>query len=339
MKRIFRCIAAFLFLLYILFLPGRAESANASVYHNLRNYTVDDGLSSNHVYGIVQDSIGFIWFGTDNGLCRFDGCEFRSYTHTDGDRSSISSNNIRRLMLDSHGQIWLALDNGVDIYTPATDRFRHFDVRTSDGACVTGQTTEVIEDREGEIWIATVNSGLFRWNPVTECLTVYRHVPGDDTSIAQDYISTIYESKDGTIWIGTYSEGLCAFSKQTGCFTHYRKETDGRNCISDNSIDAITEDSYGTLWLGTVSSGLDRFDRSTGRFTNYDDRNGEGRLQRIHCLAERAPGELLVCANSGATLYRISESELRPIEDTEVPFMRTKCCNIFSFLYDREGNF
>lgn len=115
MKRIFRCIAAFLFLLYILFLPGRAESANASVYHNLRNYTVDDGLSSNHVYGIVQDSIGFIWFGTDNGLCRFDGCEFRSYTHTDGDRSSISSNNIRRLMLDSRGQIWLALDNGVDI--------------------------------------------------------------------------------------------------------------------------------------------------------------------------------------------------------------------------------
>ena len=339
MKRIFRCIAAFLFLFYILFLSERAESANASVYHNLRNYTVDDGLSSNHVYGIVQDSVGFIWFGTDNGLCRFDGCEFRCYTHTDGDRSSISSNNIRRLMLDSHGQIWLALDNGVDIYTPATDRFRHFDARTSDGACVTGQTTEVIEDREGEIWIATVNSGLFRWNPVTECLTVYRHVPGDDTSIAQDYISTIYESKDGTIWIGTYSEGLCAFSKQTGCFTHYRKETDGRNCISDNSIDAITEDSYGTLWLGTVSSGLDRFDRSTGRFTNYDDRNGEGRLQRIHCLAERAPGELLVCANSGATLYRISESELRPIEDTEVPFMRTKCCNIFSFLYDREGNF
>lgn len=151
MKRIFRCIAAFLFLFYILFLSERAESANASVYHNLRNYTVDDGLSSNHVYGIVQDSVGFIWFGTDNGLCRFDGCEFRCYTHTDGDRSSISSNNIRRLMLDSRGQIWLALDNGVDIYTPATDRFRHFDARTSDGACVTGQTTEVIEDREGEI--------------------------------------------------------------------------------------------------------------------------------------------------------------------------------------------
>ena len=76
MKRIFRCIAAFLFLFYILFLSERAESANASVYHNLRNYTVDDGLSSNHVYGIVQDSVGFIWFGTDNGLCRFDGCEF-----------------------------------------------------------------------------------------------------------------------------------------------------------------------------------------------------------------------------------------------------------------------
>ena len=150
MKRTFRCIAASLFLLYTLFLPGRAESANAPVYHNLRSYTVDDGLSSNHVYGIVQDSVGFIWFGTDNGLCRFDGREFRSYTHTDGDRSSISSNNIRRLMLDSRGQIWLALDNGVDIYTPATDRFRHFDAKTADGAFVAGQTTEVIEDRGGK---------------------------------------------------------------------------------------------------------------------------------------------------------------------------------------------
>lgn len=228
MKRIFRCIAAFLFLFYILFLSERAESANASVYHNLRNYTVDDGLSSNHVYGIVQDSVGFIWFGTDNGLCRFDGCEFRCYTHTDGDRSSISSNNIRRLMLDSHGQIWLALDNGVDIYTPATDRFRHFDARTSDGACVTGQTTEVIEDREGEIWIATVNSGLFRWNPVTECLTVYRHVPGDDTSIAQDYISTIYESKDEPYGLELTAKGCALFpSRQDASLITGRKQTDG----------------------------------------------------------------------------------------------------------------
>lgn len=228
MKRIFRCIAAFLFLLYILFLPGRAESANASVYHNLRNYTVDDGLSSNHVYGIVQDSIGFIWFGTDNGLCRFDGCEFRSYTHTDGDRSSISSNNIRRLMLDSRGQIWLALDNGVDIYTPAADRFRHFDARTSDGACVTGQTTEVIEDREGEIWIATVNSGLFRWNPVTECLTVYRHVPGDDTSIAQDYISTITKARMEPYGLELTAKGCALFpSRQDASLITGRKQTDG----------------------------------------------------------------------------------------------------------------
>ena len=147
MNRTFRRIALFLFPLFVSFLPGRTESANATVYHNLRNYTVDDGLSSNHVYGIVQDSVGFIWFGTDNGLCRFDGHEFRSYTHADGDRSSISSNNIRRMTLDSRGQIWLALDNGVDIYTPATDRFRHFDARTADGTSVTGQTTEVIEDR------------------------------------------------------------------------------------------------------------------------------------------------------------------------------------------------
>ena len=83
-------------------LPAAAEKVTA--YRDMSSYTVEDGLLSNSIYGIVQDSLGFIWFGTDNGLCRFDGNEFMSYTHDEMRPSgSISSNNIRRLMLDSRG--------------------------------------------------------------------------------------------------------------------------------------------------------------------------------------------------------------------------------------------
>ena len=93
-------------------------------YVHTRNYTVANGLSSNHVYGIIQDAYGFIWIGTNNGLCRFDGRDFRCYTHSEKDHASISSNNIRRLMLDSRDRIWISLDNGVDIYDTATDKLR-----------------------------------------------------------------------------------------------------------------------------------------------------------------------------------------------------------------------
>ena len=327
------------------FMPALARPASdqtlqrtvrVPAYMERKSYTVEDGLMSNSIYGIVQDSLGFIWFGTDNGLCRFDGIEFMTYTH-DEDRpsGSISSNSIRRLMMDSKGRIWISLDNGVDIYDPADGIFSHFNEETATGARVTGQTIEIIEDRDGEIWIATVNQGLFRWNPDTEELAVYRHDPSDMASIAQDYISTLYESSDGTIWVGTYSEGLDAFSKHTGRFSHYRKSRGG---ISDNSIDAITEDSYGNIWIGTVSSGLDRLERKTSTVTNFNDTDGTQYLQRIHYIEEIRSGELLVCSHAGAHLYNISEDGIRPAGENGSRFAVSDCGMIYSFLQDREGN-
>ncbi len=314
-----------------------SRTVRMPAYTERRNYTVEDGLLSNSIYGIVQDSLGFIWFGTDNGLCRFDGNEFMSYTYDEARPSgSISSNNIRRLMMDSRGRIWISLDNGVDIYDPFEGMFSHFSGMTEDGVKVTGQTIEIIEDRDGEIWIATVNQGLFRWNPDTEKLSVYRHDPTDASSIAQDYISILYESSDGTIWVGTYSEGLDAFSKNSGKFVHYRKSEGG---ISDNSIDAITEDSYGNIWIGTVSSGLDRLERATSTVTNFKDTDGGQYLQRIHYLEEIRPGELLVCSHSGARLYRISEDGIRSAAGSGSHFTMSDCGMVYSFLKDREGNF
>ncbi len=95
----------------------------AAVYTYSRSYTVENGLPSNAVYGIVQDRTGFIWFGTTNGLCRFDGHEFHTYQYSRQSRNTISSNSIRRIMIDSRNQIWISLDNGVDIYDPVTDTF------------------------------------------------------------------------------------------------------------------------------------------------------------------------------------------------------------------------
>lgn len=335
MNRIFHVLYYIVLLVVALSGPCMAaEKVKVPAYREMRSYTIADGLLSSSVYGIVQDSLGFIWFGTDNGLSRFDGRTFRNYVHDDSmAEGSISANNIRRLMLDSNGKIWISLEDGVDIYDPSRGCFSQFDAETDDGMKVEGQTIEIIEDRDGEIWIATVNSGLFRWNPHTGRLKVYRHSPDDPSSIAENYISTLYESRDGTIWIGTYSRGLDAFSKRTGKFVHCTM-TGEPGSLSDNSVDAITEDSAGYLWIGTVGSGIDRYDRKAGTFTNFNSQ----RLQRIHYLEETVPGELLVCSHSGAALYRMSDDSLVPVEDADSLFTRTDCRNVYTCLRDREGN-
>lgn len=212
-------------------------------YSYSRTYSVQEGMASNQVYGIVQDDAGFIWFGTNNGLSRFDGTRFRNYRTGSG--SSLSGDSILDLEIDDRGCIWLTLDDGVDIYDPDIDDFHHFDVRTADGVSVAGRTIKVMQDSEGEIWISTVEQGLFRYTPATGGLTLYRHDPDDEHSISQNYISVVYESSDGTIWLGTYDQGLCAFSKSTGRFTRYKAGPGG---LSDNSIDALTEDSNGNIF-------------------------------------------------------------------------------------------
>ncbi len=323
-----------LFVIFLTFLALHPMLSDAHrAYSYSRTYSVQEGMASNQVYGIVQDDAGFIWFGTNNGLSRFDGTRFRNYRTGSG--SSLSGDSILDLEIDDRGCIWLTLDNGVDIYDPDIDDFHHFDVRTADGVSVAGRTIKVMQDSEGEIWISTVEQGLFRYTPATGGLTLYRHDPDDEHSISQNYISVVYESSDGTIWLGTYDQGLCAFSKSTGRFTRYKAGPGG---LSDNSIDALTEDSNGNIWIGTVNSGVDCLDRRTGTFTNQNAWKQEGLLHRVHYLTEIAPGELLVCSNAGATVFKIVENRLCPKQKDNSSFSGGRNRNVYACLRDRDGN-
>lgn len=323
-----------LFVIVLTVLMLRPACAGAHrVYTYSRSFTVQEGVASNQIYGIVQDASGFIWFGTNNGLSRFDGTRFLNYRTGSG--NNLSGDSILDLEIDDRGCIWLTLDNGVDIYDPDLDDFRHFDARTADGISVRGRTIKVVQDSDGEIWISTVEQGLFRYSPASETLTLYRHDPNDEHSIAQNYISVIYESSDGTIWLGTYDQGLCSFSKTTDRFTRYRACPGG---LSDNSIDALTEDSNGNLWIGTVNSGIDCLDRRTGTFTHIDNRKETNLLHRIHYLAEIAPGELLVCSRGGASVFRIVENRLALKEHDGSSFSGGKNRNVYTCLRDRDGN-
>lgn len=269
-------------------------------------YTMNDGLSSNRIYSIVQDSCGFIWFGTDDGLNRFDGIRFKCYRFPQILGESTGSS-VRKIFIDSKKRMWVGLDSGIVIYNPYKDCFEVFDARTSEGEKVESQVTDIIEDQEHNIWIATFGKGLFKYS-LTERgkLSVYR--AGNDGPI-QNQIMALCEDSRGNIWVGGYSEGISRYNRRTKQFVHYTKEN---SSLSDNAIQSIIEDSHGNIWIGTFQQGLDMFDSQEDTFINYNDNSSGQLLYHIHDLLEYAPGMLLVASDNGANYFDTESKAIIP---------------------------
>lgn len=297
-----------------------------------RKYTIDDGLSSNRVYSIVQDTIGFVWFGTNNGLNRFDGINFKKYYYSEAE-GSISSNSIRKLIIDKRNRMWIALDNGLDIYNPRTDSFSHFSACTDDGEQVNTRVLDIIEDRDGLIWIATNGAGLYCYSPETERLRVWKHTPDDARSIPQDVVVTLLEDSRGRIWLGTYNQGLSYYSKAEDTFNSYHRNNKPSS-IPDNSIQRIFEDTYGNLWIGTFQNGLALYNYTSDSFTTFTDK--ENFLYHIQDIIEYSPGQLLVSSDNGIAVFNISEGKVMPREELALRLTGNSNKFIYSLYKDRE---
>ncbi|MGH2645807.1 MAG: ligand-binding sensor domain-containing protein, partial [Chitinophagaceae bacterium] len=110
-------------LLIVFILPLHAQQTN----FKFTNYTINSGLSDGMVSSITQDSQGFMWFGTEDGLDRFDGYEFHNFHHDPFDSSTLSDNTITALMTDSRGELWIGtLNGGLNLFDAAHNRFLHF---------------------------------------------------------------------------------------------------------------------------------------------------------------------------------------------------------------------
>ena len=300
-----------------------------------RLYTMENGLSSNRVHCIVQDSLGFIWFGTNDGLNRFDGMDFRKYYYTDGnDGSSMSSNSVRWLMIGSDNRMWIALDNGIDIYDPHSGSFSRFKARTGSGETVSDRVLRIAEDADGEIWIGTMTGGLFRYTPSEDRLQVYRHDADDPSSISQNSIAALFVDSEGVVWAATYDQGVCAFSKKTGKFTVYREGSGG---LSSDQVQCIYEDGNGYLWFGTYASGIDRFDRRSRTFANWHDSRPGSLLHHIHDIISCNPGELLVTSDHGAGIFRTDDGKLCTGMERSPTQLPVENKLIYKAFMDREG--
>jgi diguanylate cyclase (GGDEF)-like protein len=236
-----------------------------------------DGLPNASVSSIAQDALGFLWFGTQGGLVRYDGYSFKLFAHEPFDTASLPHDLVQTIFLDG-GALWAGTYGGLSRLDLKTERFLSYanDPEREDSLS-NDVVTCISRDAKGSLWVGTL-SGLNRLDEATGKFRRFRHDPADPASLPADVVRAIKVDRDGRLWIGTSGGGLARFDYARQGFVSYRKGV--ANGVSDGSIlsdyvMAIDQDSSGRIWVGSWYGGLSLFDPVSGRFENHpvaDDR-------------------------------------------------------------------
>ena len=249
-----RRMKALLFV-WLLALAACGAPASAAPAPTLRfeHLNVEDGLAQETVLAIAQDRDGFMWFGTQNGLSRFDGYRFINFRNNIGDPTTLGSNFIRVLHVDGRGRLWIGTDGGLALYDPASQSFRRFlpgdeSARRGNG---NRHVLAIANDGKDGLWLGT-GDGLQHFDIASGRFTTWHHVAGDPNTLADDEINALVLDKRGRLWIGT-GAGLDSLAPARRRFEHH--------ALSSNKVEAVHSllvDGADNLWIGLLDHGLER---------------------------------------------------------------------------------
>lgn len=289
-----------------------------------KKYQVEKGLSHNTVWCILQDSYGFMWFGTSDGLNRFDGQKFKVFRNEIQDINSLGNNSVQTLFENDDRNIWIGTSSGIYIYTRSNNHFKHFDKKTKYDVSISSEVKKIIKTQKGQIWIATLGQGIFIYDPQTDDLK--------QNSQYSPFVWDICEDESHTIYSSTLQEGLICFDqngKQIEIFTSFLNKKDLSN-LKINCIQNIED----KIWFSVGTNNLCVLDTKTKNITSY---NSEGQnIGTIRSITEYSDRELLIGSDNGLYIFNIFEGKFFRVDDPLDPRSLSDQ-SIYAILKDAEG--
>jgi len=219
-----------------------------------RRLGTEQGLSQNSVRALAQDRAGFVWIGTQDGLNRFDGSEFRLYRHQDGKPDSLPGDLVQALVIDREGVLWIGTSGGLARYREDQDRFETVPIQGERGTQAEVRRLHV--DASGRLWIASY-SGLSYYDPLSGKRLAWRFAPGQTPPDIR--FESLASDGEGRLWLGSLG-GLVRLDPASGRVDRPYADVAAAAALASVRIDALATDARGTLWIGSVGEGLFRYD-------------------------------------------------------------------------------
>lgn len=273
----------------------------ATPYHKLRfeHLGLEDGLSQSTVTSIIQDNQGFMWFGTQDGLNKYDGYSFTTYRH-DPDNSTSINNNFINCIFQGEKYIWVGTTTGLNQYDPVYDHFTYLPLPNSNDENSNSISIKtLLEDKEGILWIGT-SKGLVSYHTEKNQFEFYQN-EANRQNISIKSVKALWLTDNNTIWIGT-NFGLIQYNKITKTFTKYNIPSSNTNNIS---ITSLCEDQKNFLWIGT-NAGLFRLDKISRQIIHYKHNKKHKESlssNNIHTLNTDSKGVLWIGTHTGINKY------------------------------------
>jgi ligand-binding sensor domain-containing protein len=327
------------FILSFFFIPSLLLAEETAL--KFRKLTIDDGLSQNAIQCIIQDRQGFMWFGSKDGLNRYDGRDFRVYNYSTMDSNNISNGYILSLCEDREGYIWVGTSGGgLNRFDPYTEKFTRFQHNPEDSSSLSHNVVNsIIQDKAGTIWIGTNGGGLNKCDMTSGKFIHYRNDPANPRSLSNDLVKTILEDKQGNLWIGTHGGGLNRWDVSQGEFYRYSPNPGvDINSYKDN-VFALAEDRDGIIWVGSGGSGLFKFDKTTENFTRVSTASlkfGESTTRNIVRLLADNENALWIVTNGFGLLKLKDDKFYHYIYESDNP-EGLSANSVQALYFDRSG--
>lgn len=320
-------ITTYLLLMTMVFCTLRAEN---------RQLNVLNGLSENTVRCIIQDHTGYIWFGTKDGLNRYNGIEFKVYgsSSESGRIPGVSPLNIENLLLHKDGKrIWVAARQSLYLFDPGTEDFIKISAENDKGEVISlNSCFSVCYDTEGRLWVGTGHGLYLREDKDGSChWTEFRNEPGNELSLPSDRVNKVFCDSRGVMWIGTEG-GLARYDSGFGEFRRVSDSGNGQEIIL-----SISEDNAKNIWVGTWYNGFAKVVIGKNRL-EYIGRNQVAGMERVRDIYQCPDGKMMLCSDNGLYLYD-KDTGICALSDIITSDSSAATKGYYSFFEDKEGGY
>ncbi len=277
----------------------------------------EQGLSQVTVNAICQDAAGYLWFGTQDGLNRYDGYTFIQYLSDPGNSNSLSHSWIWDIFEDSEHNLWVATWSGLNRISPGRREItRYFPDANTEGTIRGERPVSIVETSEGKLWVGTWGGGLNLYDPVRDAFSVFSSAVDSSRDLPGDQVRKLWLDAAQRLWIGTWAGMWVATREPDGSWSFQQFSFGEDLNSSDLKITSFCEDRHSNIWCGTLGHGIFKISDLNGTPEHFSMTSPNFNLisNQVSCLAEDHAGRIWVgTVSAGISVLDLSEGTSRAV--------------------------